>query len=241
VFVSVVVMSVVALAAGPAQAQPRINVLAGVNFSTFSFDPPISEAFVDDFEVDRAESSGRKGVAVGVAYTAPLTGKANFQIEGLFSQIGFGFAAEIDETLLASTAGLRSFGLPSGTVRFESDTKINAFETVGLVSVPVGATGRACVQAGVFAAFKMSQSETAREIFNGDVEEFEVDEEDQTPIKGSTVGIALGAEVHATPMISVGARLNLGLNNVDDSDPDDTPFNSVKVRVLRIYVAFKIK
>jgi hypothetical protein len=236
------------LLAAPASAQVgapmggasnSIGVIAGLNLASVSFDPSI-DSVLDDFGFADGGSLGRKGIAAGIAFQRALTPKVNLRIHGLFSQVGLGFEADAGNNGFAATAGGAT---PAGAIQngFRQQINLNQFNIDALVNLPVGEASKVCINAGMFFAFNIGQTETVTEFFDGEEDEFELEGDDQTDIKSNAMGLAFGAEVHATPQISVGALYRLGLTNIDASvDDEGATFNSVKPRVILVYVIFRI-
>ena len=235
----VVPATLVALAlllAVPAHAQNRIGVIGGVNLSTASFDPSVSTALAE--EGFSADSKGKTGFGVGISFERTLSPKVNLRLHGLFNQIGFG----IEGNGTFSAAGAAGLGASPaggvGTFEVENNYTLNEFNIDALVNLPVGAAARFSINAGMFFSFLMSDKQTFKNVFEGDVDEGTVDEENEVNIKGNDAGIGIGGEFKITPKVIVGALYRLGL--VDRDDDEETPFNSVKTRAIFIYVLIPI-
>ena len=223
--------------AAPVQAQNKIGVLGGVNFSSVSFDPSVDEA-VQELGADTGEKRGKTGFGIGIAFERPITPKFNLRLHGLFNQTGLGFEASANVDV-ASTAG--AFVRTNGTVNasFQQDITLNEFNIDVLANLPVGAAARFSINAGMFFAFLMSDKQTFKEVFGDDVDEGEItDDEDRADISSANAGIAVGAEYKITRKVILGALYRLGLMDRDSSDDEEALFNSAKTRALMIYVIF---
>lgn len=221
------------LVAAPSYAQNKIGVIAGLNLSNVSFDPDAGAA-LEEFGVINGDSKGKTGFGVGIAFERALTPQVNLRLHGIFQQIGFGLTGDVPFSL-ASTAGASPAGIDGDSFPIENNITLNEFLIDAMVNLPVGAAARFSINAGLFFSFLMSQGE-----------EFIVDGEDQsddpefeeTAIKGSDAGLAIGADFKITPKIIVGALYRLGFVNRDDADDIDAIFDSAKTRAIMIYVIF---
>jgi hypothetical protein len=223
--------------AAPAQAQNSVGVLGGYNIAHLTFDPPISRVYREAFGFD-ASSSGVTGLAAGIFLERPLVGgRPRLRMEGLFSQAGTRIEGSASNILFASTATATPFDITSVEYTFQEEIKLSMLEVPVIVVVPLGINDKVRLMGGGFLAFNLTQREIFRETRNGESREINREGDDQAQIKSRHFGVALGAEVRLTPRIGVGGRFNLGLRNLDDEDD----FDSLKMRIIRIYVAIKLK
>ncbi len=215
-----------------------VGVIGGFNMVSIAFDPSVSDVLEGGLGFDGSSSGGVHGIAAGIALDVPL-GRPRLRIEGLFSQGGGKFGASIDNIAEASPAGATSFGI-NGAVpfSFESRVRLNTLEVPVMILFPVGTDDRVRIMGGAFLAYTMSQSETFTETIGGDSDETTIEGDEQTQLKKTSFGIALGAEVRVAPRVGVGGRFNLGLTNI--ADDDALPFDSIKFRTVRIYVIFSL-
>jgi hypothetical protein len=208
--------------AAPAEAQGSLGVVAGFNISNFTFNPPVRTVYAEAFDFD-ASSAGLNGLAAGISLERPLGGRPRVRIEGLFSQAG---------TTIEGSGNVNGVDYS-----FLQKIKLSMLEVPMMAVFPMGAGDKVRLMGGGFLAARLSQKETVNETLGGESREIELEGDDQAQIKSPHFGVALGAEVNLTPRVGVGSRFNLGLTNLDNEDD----FDSIRMRLVRIYVVIKLK
>ena len=73
------------LLAAPVQAQNKIGVMGGVNFSGVSFDPSVADA-VQELGADTGDKRGKTGFGIGIAFERAINPKFNLRLHGIFQQ-----------------------------------------------------------------------------------------------------------------------------------------------------------
>lgn len=222
VLVAAALVPTLAVVAAPAQAQNSIGVVAGFNAANLSFDPTIRKVYAEAFGFD-ARNSGVNGLAAGVSFERPLVGRLGVRAEGLFSPAGTTIEGSASNDGIAST--------------FEDTIKLSMLEVPVTAVFHLDARGNVRLMGGGFLARTFNQKETTHSTQGGMSRDIELDADHQAQIKNMHVGIALGAEVKLTPRVRVGGRFNLGLTNLDGDDD----FDSIKMRIIRIYVVLRLK
>lgn len=224
-----------AAVAAPAQAQNSLGVVAGFNTAHLTFDPPISKVYADAFGFD-ARSSRVNGLAAGISFERPLAGRTDFRIEGLFSQAGTTIKGSASNILPASAARVSALVIDGVDYTFEEKLKLSVLEVPVMVVFLFGIGDKVRLMGGGVLAFNVRQKETVRETRAGESREIDLQGDDQAQIKRTHFGIALGGQVNLTPRVGIGGRFNLGVTNLDDGDD----FDSIRMRIIRIYVAIKL-
>ena len=225
-----------AVVAGPAQAQSSLSVVAGANRASLTFDPPIRDVYAEAFGFDAA-SSGVNTLAAGMFFERLFGGRPGVRIEGLFSQAGTRIEGSANNVPLPSTARATSFGINGADYAFEEKIRLSMLEVPVMVVFPLGIDHKVRLMGGGFVAHHLSQTERFRETVGGESRNINLDRDHQAQMKSTHFGIALGAEINLTRRVGVGGRFNLGLTNIDDEDD----FDSIKMRILRVYVVIRVK
>ena len=225
-----------AAVATPAEAQNSLGVVGGFNIAHLTFDPPINKVYADAFGFD-ASSSRVNGLAAGISFERPFGGRPAFLIEGLFSQAGTTIKGSASNVLPASAARVGALGIDDVDYTFEEKIKLSVLEVPMMLVFPFGVGGKVRLMGGGVLAFNVRQKETVRETRGGESRQINLEGDDQAQIKRTHFGIALGGQVNLTPQVGIGGRFNLGLTNLDDEDD----FDSIRMRIIRIYVLLKLK
>jgi hypothetical protein len=152
------------------------------------------------------------GLMAGVSYSRTLQHRIGYQVEALLSQKGNTLFNEPDD--LDNTLRLTYLEIPVlATYRFDTTNDLTVK-----------------IHAGPTFGMKIGQ----RERNHGEKIEDEIE------LKGSDVGLAFGAEVMRRRLI-IGGRYTHGLTNIFDDVPGDFSFESMKNRVVSVYVGYALQ
>ena len=217
----IVLLACAPFLATPSQAAAQdIGVLGGANVSMVRFDPSLPSVYRDFFFYDNASVSQKTGLVAGVQFNQPL-GHSNLKlvIEGLVRQTGI--TVEGDSRFL-------------GPVFSDTDTiKLTWLEVPVMLGIPAGS--KASVHAGMFFGTRVRYTEHYKAIFDGEIQQDDdLTGNDRTDLKTTNVGLALGAQVQASPLIDVGGRFNVALSSIDNVI--DSDFKSVRAGGVSFFV-----
>jgi len=152
------------------------------------------------------------GLMAGVSLSRTLRDRIGYQVEALLSQKGNTLFNEADD--LDNKLRLTYLEIPVlATYRFDTSNDLTVR-----------------IHAGPTFGIKVGQRERNHgEEINDEIE-----------LKGSDVGLAVGAEVLRRRLI-IGARYTHGLTNIFDDVPGNFSFESMKNRVVSLYVGYALQ
>lgn len=166
-----------------------------------------------------------------------MSPKFGIRVQGTVLQTGIEFGGSLQTGMSIPTTAATPAGVPLVTIDQTVFLNMTQLEIGAMAVLPVGASARANILAGLFFGFNISDSLELARVHRRRLHDRDIPDDVGLDFKTNNMSLGFGAEFKATERLFVGALYKFGLTNLDNlSDEPDAIFNSVKaerVPVLR--------